>query len=83
MKSKRTKQKLDSEVELQKLGTRLKDVRIAKGHSNKDIFAAMNNIHPSQYSRYERGNDIQYSTLIKVLNALEISVGEFFREGFG
>lgn len=82
MKSKRTKNALDVEEELQKLGARLKQLRIEKGYTNKDFFAYDHRIHPAQYSRYERGNDLQYSTLIKLINAFGISVAEFYSEGF-
>jgi transcriptional regulator with XRE-family HTH domain len=82
MKSKRTKKVLDLDTELQKLGSRLKQLRMEKGYTNKDFFAYDHRIHPAQYSRYERGHDLQYSTLIKLLNAFEISVAQFFSEGF-
>lgn len=82
MKSKRTSKVLELDIELQKLGERLKQLRIAKGYTNKDFFAYDHRIHPAQYSRYERGQDLQYSTLIKLINAFGISVAEFFTEGF-
>jgi transcriptional regulator with XRE-family HTH domain len=82
MKKKARKKPMEAEPELEKLSARIKQLRIAKGYSNLLLFAYDHHINPSQYARYERGHDIQYSTLIKLLNAFNISVAEFFGEGF-
>ena len=83
---KRTKHKvfkpLDADVELQKFGKRIKQLRIKKGYSNYEHFAYDHHISRAQYGRYENGQDLRYSTLIKIISAFEISVSEFFAEGF-
>jgi len=71
----------DDEV-LRRLGNRLKQLRIAKGYSSQEIFAYEHNINRVQYSRYERGEDIRFSTLIKVIQVFDITIEEFFSEGF-
>ena len=73
---------LDKELTLKKLGDRIKQLRIAKGYSSYEYFAYDNNISRAQFGRYEQGQDLRMSSLIKVVNAFEISLEEFFSEGF-
>ena len=73
---------LDSDEELQKLGARIKALRLEKGYSNYEHFAYEHNISRAQFGRYEKGQDIRFSSLIKVINAFEMTFQEFFSEGF-
>lgn len=73
---------LNADTELQKFGKRIKQLRINKGYSNYEHFAYDHNISRAQYGRYENGQDLRYSTIIKIISAFEISVAEFFAEGF-
>lgn len=87
MKGKRASKKgaslLDEQQQvIKKIGERLKALRIAKGHTSYEIFAFENEIDRSQYGKYERGTDMRISSLVKVLHALDISIDEFFGEGF-
>ena len=63
-------------------GKRLKALRKAKGFSNYEQFAYLNNIGRSQYGKYEKGADMRLSTFLRVLKALEVTPIEFFSEGF-
>ncbi len=67
---------------LKKLGKRLKELRIKKGYTNYEYFAFENNIGRAQYGKYETGGNIQFDTLVKILKALDISLKDFFAEGF-
>jgi len=69
-------------ADLKKLGEWIKALRIAKGYTSHEIFAYEHKINRTQYGRYERGEDLRYSSLMKILHALDISVQEFFAEGF-
>jgi transcriptional regulator with XRE-family HTH domain len=71
---------LSSDLKL--LGNRIRSLRIAKGYSNYENFAFENDIPRAQFGRYERGEDLRYSSLLKVCSALGISIQEFFSEGF-
>lgn len=84
MKSTKREKKggLDVDADLKKLGARIKALRIAKGYTSHEIFAYEHKINRTQYGRYERGEDLRFSTLMKVLYALDISVEDFFGEGF-
>ncbi|AZA91770.1 Helix-turn-helix domain [Chryseobacterium nakagawai] len=75
------KEFLKEEV-LQKLGKRIKELRIAKGYSSYEYFAYEHNISRAQYGRYEKGEDLRFSTLAKVINAFGMTMNEFFAEGF-
>ncbi len=68
--------------QLANLGIRLRELRIAKGFTNYEQFAFEHNLPRAQYGRYERGEDLRFSSLLKVLKAFDISLEEFFREGF-
>lgn len=70
------------DIQLQNLANRLKEFRRAKGYSNYEQFAFDNELPRAQYGRYEKGQDLRFSSLLKVLKALDISLDEFFREGF-
>jgi transcriptional regulator with XRE-family HTH domain len=67
---------------IKKIGERIKTLRTEKGHSSYEIFAYENNIDRSQYGKYERGADMRISTLVRLLLLLDISIDEFFSEGF-
>ncbi len=68
--------------QLQNLGKRLRQLRKEKGYTNYELFAFDNNIPRAQYGRYEKGKDLRFSSLLKVLKALDITLEEFFSEGF-
>lgn len=67
---------------IERIGARLKELRLEKGHSSYEVFAFENDIDRSQYGKYERGADMRITSLVKVLRALDVSIEEFFGEGF-
>ncbi|MCT4327748.1 helix-turn-helix domain-containing protein [Chryseobacterium indologenes] len=67
---------------LQKLGKRIKQIRIDKGYSSYEYFAYEHNISRAQYGRYEKGEDLRFSSLAKVIHAFGMTMDEFFSEGF-
>jgi hypothetical protein len=68
--------------ELLKLANRIKMLRLKAGHLNYEKFALGNGIARIQYRKYEMGGNLTYKSLLKVLVALNISLMEFFSEGF-
>lgn len=68
--------------ELKKLGERIRSLRIEAGYSNYENFAFEHDLPRAQFGRYERGEDLRYSSLLKVCGALGITVKDFFSEGF-
>ena len=71
-----------SQRQLQNLGKRLRELRIERGYTDYEQFAFDNDLPRAQYGRYEQGKDLRFSSLVKVLKALDVSLEEFFREGF-
>jgi len=73
---------LDPDEQLEKLGARIKELRIKAGYSNYEVFAYEHNIPRAQYGRYEQGKDLRFSSLVKVVSAFGMTMEEFFGEGF-
>ncbi|MEM1405135.1 MAG: helix-turn-helix transcriptional regulator [Bacteroidota bacterium] len=71
-----------SKEQLKKLGERIKSLRIARGYTNYEYFAYEHNIPRAQFGRYERGEDLRFSSLVKVVKAFGMTLPEFFSEGF-
>jgi transcriptional regulator with XRE-family HTH domain len=71
-----------TKLALKKLGERIKSLREAKNEFNYEKFAFKHDLNRSQLWRYENGEDLQFSSLLKVLKALDVSLAEFFKDGF-
>ena len=71
-----------TDKQLANLGKRIKKIRKEAGFTNYEQFAFTHGINRSQYGRYENGEDLRFSSLLKVLKALDISLEDFFKEGF-
>jgi transcriptional regulator with XRE-family HTH domain len=82
MKRKAKKPVINKEQALKQLGQRIKNLRMERGFTSYEYFAYENNISRAQYGRYEKGEDLRFSSLVKVISALDISIPEFFKEGF-
>ncbi len=64
------------------LAKRIKELRIKKGYTNYEYFAYEHNISRAQFGRYEKGEDLRFSSLVKVVRAFGMTLEEFFSEGF-
>lgn len=71
-----------SEEQLKRLGERIKDLRLKKGYSSYEYFAYEHNISRAQFGRYEQGQDLRFSSLAKIVAAFDMTLKEFFSEGF-
>lgn len=68
---------------VRQLGERLKQLRRAKGYTNYEQFAFDHNLGRAQVWRYESGTeDIRFTSLTRVCEALGVTLAEFFAEGF-
>lgn len=67
---------------LKLVGARIRSLREAKGERNYEKFAFKHDLNRTQLWRYENGEDLYFSSLLKVLSALDITLAEFFGEGF-
>ena len=73
---------VQAEELLEKLGSRLRELRKSRGYTNYEQFAFDHGLPRAQYGRYEKGQDLRLSSLVKVLTAMDVSLTEFFAEGF-
>lgn len=71
-----------TEVVLGQFGKRLRHYRKLKGYSNYEHLAFELGISRSQYGKYENGGNIKLTTLVKILDALDVTLKEFFADGF-
>ncbi len=72
----------NSDENIQKLAARIKALRIEKGYTNYENFAYEKGISRSQYGRYEKGEDLRFTSLMKVIEAFGLTPEEFFGEGY-
>jgi hypothetical protein len=56
--------------DIQKLACRIREIRLSKGYTNSDFFAYGHGFSRSQYNRYENGENIKFSSLMKIIKVL-------------
>jgi helix-turn-helix protein len=67
---------------LKKIGIKLARRRKELGYKNSDTFAYDKDLNRSQYGKYEAGSqNLRFSSLVKIINALGLTIEEFFGEG--
>jgi hypothetical protein len=76
------KKKKASKKDLIILGARIKDLRIKAGFTSYEHFAYEHNFSRAQFGRYENGEDLRYTSLLRVVKAFGLTIDEFFSEGF-
>lgn len=77
--SKRKGKLLDTDQQVyEKIGKRIKELRVNAGYTAADKFAYENEIGRSQYAAWEAGQDMRISSLLRVLNAHSLSIEDFF-----
>ena len=79
---KRVKTPIEPEDQLVKLGARIKTLRIKAGYASYETFAYEHGLPRAQYGRYEQGKDLRFSSLVKVVAALGMSMSDFFSDDF-
>ncbi len=79
---KKVKKEVNAQDNLLRLGQRIKALRIQKGYTSYETFAYENDISRAQFGRYEKGEDLRFSSLLKVIRAFDMTLEEFFSEGF-
>ena len=70
----------DKEI-MEKIGKRMKELRIKANYKSSELFAYEQGISRAQYGRYESGTNITVVSLTKILTALNVTFEEFF-QGF-
>ena len=62
------------------MAERIKSLRKKAGYTSYEIFAHDNRINNSQRGRYEKGEDIRFTSLVRICKILKISLEDFFRK---
>jgi transcriptional regulator with XRE-family HTH domain len=74
--------KKDEKV-LKQIGDRLIKLRIKKGYKSYESFALDNEMSRMQYWRIEKGiANITMKSLLRILEVHDLTIAEFFSEGF-
>jgi transcriptional regulator with XRE-family HTH domain len=78
---KAVKHRTDKEL-IEQLANRIKQLRKDRGYSSYEYFAYDHEISRTQFGRYEKGQNLRFTSLAKVAQAFDITLQEFFSEGF-
>jgi len=71
----------DLEEVKKKIGMKLKKKRKELGYTSYETFSYDISVNRTQYGKYEAGStDLQLSSLLKVVNAMGLTLEEFFSE---
>lgn len=62
------------------IGKQIKQLRVEMGYSSAEIFAYEHNLNRVSYWRMEKGCNITMSSLLKILDIHQISLGDFFHK---
>lgn len=76
------KKKSFSEKNKLLIAQKIKQLRIDKGYTSYENFAYENDLSRVQYWRMERGTNFTIDYFLKILEIHEVSLKEFFSEGF-
>lgn len=71
---------ISDKEELDKLAHRIKQLREQIGYKSYETFAYEKGLPRAQYGRYEKGENMKYLNLLKVIRALGVSPADFFAE---
>ena len=79
MAKKSTKEKpLDPRI--QQIADKLERIRKEKGYTSYENFAIDKGLKRMQYWRMEKGSNFTFNSLLKILDAHEFSLSEFFED---
>jgi transcriptional regulator with XRE-family HTH domain len=65
-----------------KLGIRITELRKKSGYTSQEAFAYEVGISRGQYYKYELGTNMEIASLLKIIKFHNLSITEFFSEGF-
>ena len=67
------------EKRIQKIGERVRELRVKKGYTSYETFAFDHEIPRVQYGRIEKGVNFRIATLMRILDIHKITLEEFFK----
>ena len=78
MAKKKEKNKKVLDPRINKVAKKLEAIRIEKGYTSYENFAIEKDISRMQYWRMEKGTNFTFESLLKILDAHEMSLSAFF-----
>lgn len=82
MKKKKVAVKKPPAQDIVKVAKRFKELRIQQGYTSYESFANEHGLSRALYGRYEKGKDLRFSSLVKIVKAFNMTLEDFFAEGF-
>jgi transcriptional regulator with XRE-family HTH domain len=70
---------MDKNLALEKIASRLREIRREKGHSSYEHFAYDYDLNKATVGKAETKGTVQLSNLLRILEILEVSPEEFFK----
>ena len=62
------------------VGKKIRELRKEKGYTSHENFAWEHDLPRVQYFRMEKGQNFRFESLLKILDAMEISLKDFFSD---
>lgn len=79
MATKKKSEDNPQEMRIAELGKHIKNLRVNAGYTSYENFAIKHEINRMTYYRIEAGSNVNYATLLTVIDGLEMSVEDFFK----
>lgn len=77
-KDTKAEKRLDPRIE--QIAKKLEKIRIEKGYTSYENFAIEHGITRMQYWRMEKGTNFTFQSLLKILDAHQMSLSDFFED---
>jgi transcriptional regulator with XRE-family HTH domain len=82
VKGGRKAQETTFDADLERLAGRFREIRKRLGYSSYETFAYENGFSRITYGKMETGQNVTYKSLLKFVKAADMTLAEFFSEGF-
>lgn len=79
MATKKKSEGTSQDKRLAELGKHIKNLRIKAGYTSYENFAIKHEINRMTFYRIEAGSNVNYATLLKVIDGLDMTVENFFK----
>lgn len=81
-KAKKTNARKVVDPDLAQLGNRFREIRKKLGYTSYETFAYEHEFSRITYGKMETGQNVTYKSLLKFVRAADMTLEEFFSEGF-
>lgn len=68
------------QLRIEALAQKIKDIRIAAGYTSYEKFALQNDLDRKQYWRLEKGQNITFKSLFRILDIHKMTLAEFVQD---